>query len=387
MRKLVKEEGFAEPASIAMESGLHTEMESQEVEMEMEGMPVAELETGDGDEVITYKSGRTTGQRREYSTSTRPSISTMNTASQQRYMSARPESQPSHIPGPRPKVTLNTLRSLASSKSPITCLTAYDFPTALLSETAGIDMVLVGDSLSQVALGHSSTTQITLDEMIHHAKAVLRGAKTPFVFADMPFGSFEQSLEVGVTNVIRMIKESGVDGVKIEGGREIVPLVRRLSSIGIPVIPHLGLQPQRATALSGYLVQGKTSATAMEVYETAKELHEAGATGFLLEAIPHRLATYISEQLGTITIGIGAGSGTHGQVLVITDVLGLYETEGPKPRFVRSFGRVGEEMRKAVEGYRDEVKVGGFPEMGKETYGMKKEEWEGFLAARGEREP
>jgi 3-methyl-2-oxobutanoate hydroxymethyltransferase len=378
VRQLVKEEGFAEAAMMGDE--LDVEMDG----LEMEGMPVAQLDIGDGDEVITYKSGRTASQRREHSTSTRPSVSTTRTASQQRYMSARPESQPNHVPGPRPKVTLNTLRSLAASKTPITCLTAYDFPTALLSESAGIDMVLVGDSLSQVALGHSSTTQITLDEMIHHAKAVTRGAKTPFVFADLPFGSFEQSLEVGVTNVIRMIKESGVDGVKIEGGREIVPLVKRLSSIGIPIIPHIGLQPQRATSLSGYLVQGKTAQAAMELFETAKELHEAGATGFLLEAIPHRLATYISDQLQTITIGIGAGSGTHAQVLVITDVLGLYETEGPKPRFVRSFGNVGEEMRKAVEGYRDEVKVGGFPEMGKETYGMKKEEWEGFLKARGE---
>lgn len=245
-------------------------------------------------------------------------------------------------------------------------------------------MVLVGDSLSQVALGHPSTTMITLDEMIHHAKAVTRGAKSPFIFADMPFGSFEASLEVGVGNVIRMIKEAGIDGVKIEGGREIVPLVRRLSAIGIPVIPHLGLQPQRATSLSGYLVQGKTTAAAVDLFETAKELHEAGATGFLLEAIPHKLATYISNELSTITIGIGAGTGTHGQVLVITDVLGLYDGEGTsRPRFVRGFGKVGEAMREAVEGYRDEVKGGGFPELGKETYTMKKDEWEGFLQARG----
>jgi 3-methyl-2-oxobutanoate hydroxymethyltransferase len=368
VRKLVKEEGFAIPSE-------------EEVEMEegdLEGMPVAELEAGNSEDVITYKTSR--GQRREYSTSTRPRIPIL-TPFQRRHMSARPESMPNTAPT-KTKVTLNTLRSLAASKTPITCLTAYDFPTALLSETAGIDMVLVGDSLSQVALGQSSTTQITLDEMIHHAKAVTRGAKTPFVFADMPFGSFEQSLEVGVGNVIRMIKESGVDGVKIEGGREIVPLVRRLSSIGIPIIPHLGLQPQRATSLSGYLVQGKTTSAAIELFNTAKELHEAGATGFVLEAIPQKLATYISSELNTITIGIGAGSGTHAQVLVITDVLGLYEGEGARPKFVRGFGRVGEAMREAVEGYRDGVKSGGFPEMGKETYGMKKEEWEGFLKAR-----
>jgi 3-methyl-2-oxobutanoate hydroxymethyltransferase len=309
-----------------------------------------------------------------------------HTTPSHRHMSARPESQPNHVAGPRPKVTLNTLRSLAAAKTPITCLTAYDFPTALLSESAGIEMVLVGDSLSQVALGHSSTTSITLDEMIHHAKAVTRGAKSPFVFADMPFGSFEASLEVGVGNVVRMIKEAGVDGVKIEGGREIVPLVRRLSAIGVPVIPHIGLQPQRATILSGYLVQGKTASSAMDLFETAKELHEAGAIGFLLEAIPHKLATYISNELGTLTIGIGAGSGTHAQVLVITDVLGLYDGEGTtRPRFVRGFGKVGEAMREAVEGYRDEVRSGSFPETGKETYTMKKEEWEGFLQARKEK--
>jgi 3-methyl-2-oxobutanoate hydroxymethyltransferase len=371
VRKLVKEEGFATPM----------EAEEEMEEGDLEGMPVAELETGDSEDVITYKS-RPSGQRREYSTAARPRSLHIATPFQRRHMSARPESLPTITSSPRTKTTLNTLRSLAASKTPITCLTAYDFPTALLSETAGIDMVLVGDSLSQVALGHSSTTHITLDEMIHHAKAVTRGAKTPFVFADMPFGSFEQSLEVGVGNVIRMIKESGVDGVKIEGGREIVPLVRRLSAIGIPVIPHLGLQPQRATSLSGYLVQGKTTAAAMELFNTAKELHEAGATGFLLEAIPHKLATYISDELQTITIGIGAGSGTHAQVLVITDVLGLYEGEGARPRFVRGFGKVGEEMRKAVEGYREEVRNRRFPEIGKETYGMKKEEWEGFLTAR-----
>lgn len=305
-------------------------------------------------------------------------------------MSARPDSQPNDLtPSLRPKVTLNTLRTLASEGKPITCLTAYDFPTALLSEAAGIDMVLVGDSLSQVALGHTSTTQVTLDEMIHHAKAVTRGAKSPFIFADMPFGSFESSVSEGVANVIRMIKEGGVDGIKIEGGKEIVPLVRRLTEIGIPVIPHIGLQPQRATSLSGYLVQGKTALAAQEVIDTARQLHEAGATGFLLEAIPHKLAKYITESLDhTLTIGIGAGADTHAQVLVITDVLGLYngESGASKPRFVRHFGQVGKEMRNAVEGYKKAVTGREFPEVGKETYTMKKEEWEAFLAARERRD-
>jgi 3-methyl-2-oxobutanoate hydroxymethyltransferase len=271
---------------------------------------------------------------------------------------------------------------MGADKIPITCLTAYDFPTALLSESAGVDMVLIGDSLSQVALGYNSTTSITLDEMIHHAKAVTRGAKTPFIFADLPFGSFEASVQTGVESVVRLVKEGGVDGVKIEGGREIIPLVKRLSAIGIPVIPHIGLQPQRATSLSGYLVQARTAEGAKELYETGRLMQEAGAFAVLLEAIPQSLARYITDHLDIITIGIGAGPGTSGQVLVITDVLGVYAgMDGAKPRFVRHFGNMAAEARKAVDGYVAEVKGGGFPEVGKETYGIKKEEWDRFLAS------
>ncbi|WRT64791.1 3-methyl-2-oxobutanoate hydroxymethyltransferase [Kwoniella shivajii] len=322
---------------------------------------------------------------------------------QTRSMSARPP--------PRPKVTLSTLRKLSKSDTPITVLTAYDYPTALLSESCGVDMTLVGDSLSQVCLGHDSTTQITLEEIIHHAKAVTRGSKTPFVFADLPFGSFEVSLEEGVRNVIKLIKESGVDGVKIEGGVEIIPLVRKLSEIGIPVMPHLGLQPQRATSLSGYLVQGRTAQSAYEIYQTASEMKDAGAFGLLLEAIPHNVAKKITDDLDIITIGIGAGNGTNGQVLVITDVLGTYSQEDivgddakestlvetpnqlqqaseltlptPKkpsasPRFVRQFGSIGMASKYAINQYVQAVKDRSFPDT-KESYNMKKDEWDGFL--------
>ncbi|WVQ83226.1 3-methyl-2-oxobutanoate hydroxymethyltransferase [Cryptococcus sp. DSM 104549] len=349
-----------------------------------------------------------TGQRREYSTSTRarPMLSSPRlpaiSPSQTRSMSARP------APPLRPKTTLSSLLSLAGTGTPITCLTAYDYPTALLSESSSVDMTLVGDSLSQVALGYTSTTSITLDEMIHHAKAVVRGAKTPFVFADMPFGSFESSVEDGVRNAVRMIKEGGVDGIKIEGGREIIPLVKRLSDIGIPVMPHIGLQPQRATSLSGYLVQGRTAQSAYNTLNTARELTEAGAFAFLLEAMPTNVARKITEEVGkkgVFTIGIGAGKHTSGQVLVVTDVLGVYSEDSVEgvdeaapppeqdvpapaavikkpahaPRFVRQFGSVGQEMRRAVRAYLDAVRDGSFPDA-KESYGMKKDEWEGFLA-------
>ena len=292
---------------------------------------------------------------------------------------------------PRAKVTISELHQMKASGIPISVLTAYDYPTALLSESSGIDITLVGDSLSQVALGHEETTRLTLDEMIHHCRAVTCGAKTPFVIADLPFGNFESSIERGMDSVIRLIKEGGVDGVKIEGGDETIPLIRRLTDFGVAVMPHLGLRPQRATSTSGYLVQGRTAEGAADLLRQAKAMEAAGATLILLEAIPHPVATHISQRLSIPTIGIGAGNGTDGQVLVITDILGIYapdETlEGSnnhrQPRFVRQFGNVGADSRKAVRDYLASVKDRSFPETGKETYGMKKEEWEAFRARSG----
>ena len=333
--------------------------------------------------------------RRKFSTwsTGRVGLQSANAFAQKRYMSVRPREKTNGGGDvvPRRKVTIQELHRLRAANIPISVLTAYDYPTALLSESSGVDVTLVGDSLSQVALGHEETHNLTLDEMIHHCKAVTRGAKTPFVFADLPFGTFESSIEKGTENVIRMIKEGGIDGVKIEGGEEIIPLVRKLSSYGIAVMPHLGLRPQRATSTSGYLVQGKTVETAERLLNEALAMEAAGATMVLLEAIPHPLATYITERLTIPTIGIGAGSGTSGQVLVITDILGVYapdpvadgKTPYQQPRFVRQFGNVGQESRRAVGDYNSHVKARTFPETGKETYGMKKDEWDAFLAKVG----
>lgn len=277
----------------------------------------------------------------------------------------------------RKKTTIQSLHQQAITRTPITMLTAYDFPTARACESYGVDMVLVGDSLAQVCLGYDSTTQLTLDEMIHHCRAVARGSKTPFLVGDMPFGSYHTSAEDATRNAIRMTREGRVEGVKLEGGEEIAETVKRLTTMGIPVMAHVGLLPQRHTSTSGYKVQGRTAESARGVLRSALALQDAGAFSIVLEAIPHVLGTYISNKLTIPTIGIGAGPGTDGQVLVWSDVMSTWS--GHKAKFVRRFADIQTESEKGVTGYIRAVRDGTFPDLRKEGYEMDKSEWDMFL--------
>ena len=201
-------------------------------------------------------------------------------------------------------MTIQRLRHLRETGTPITMLTAYDFPTGRACEAYDIDIALVGDSLAQVCLGYDSTTRLTVDEMLHHCRAVSRGCKTPFLVADMPFGSYHASEEEAIRNAVRMVREGGIEAIKMEGGGEIVSSVRRLTNMGIPVMAHVGLLPQRHTSLSGYRVQGKDAMSAKSVLHAAQALEDAGAFAIVLEAIPHRLGSCITEKLTIPTIEV-----------------------------------------------------------------------------------
>jgi 3-methyl-2-oxobutanoate hydroxymethyltransferase len=212
------------------------------------------------------------------------------------------------------KVTIQSLHEHRLARIPITMLTAYDYPSALACSTYGVDITLVGDSLAQVCLGYDSTTKLTLQEMIHHTRAVARGTTTPLLVADMPFGSYHVCPGDAVRNAVRLVQEGHVEGVKMEGGEEVTDCVNKLTRIGIPVMAHVGLMPQRHTAFSGYKVQGKDAESARRILRSALALEAAGAFSIVLEAIPHQLGTYITSRLSIPTIGIGAGPGTSGQV-------------------------------------------------------------------------
>ncbi|CAE6375142.1 unnamed protein product [Rhizoctonia solani] len=288
-------------------------------------------------------------------------------------MSVRPETKEIQA---RKKVTIQKLHALKQKGTPITVLTAYDYPSGVRCERADIDVTLVGDSLAQVALGYDSTTRLTLDEMLHHVRAVARGSRAPFLVADMPFGTYHASIEDAVRSAVRMVRDGGAEAVKLEGGKEIAPTVKALTSVGIPVMAHVGLLPQRHTALSGYRVQGKEAAGAIELVHAANELQHAGAFSIVLEAVPYPLATHISKRLHIPTIGIGAGPGCDGQVLVQDDALGVWS--GHKAKFVRRFADIGAAATEGVSAYAKAVRDRSFPATGAESYEMDSGEWEKF---------
>ena len=258
------------------------------------------------------------------------------------------------------KNTVITIQQAKEQGEKITMLTAYDYSMAKLIDEAGINMILVGDSLGMVMLGYEDTLSVTMEDMIHHTKAVARGADNAMVVADMPFMSYQTSVYDAVCNAGRLMKEGRANAVKLEGGREFAEHIRAITTASIPVVAHLGLTPQSLNAFGGFKVQGKTETAARKLLTDAKAVEEAGASAVVLECVPAKLAKIVTEQLRIPTIGIGAGSGCDGQVLVYQDMLGLFSDFTPK--FVRRFAEVGQTMREAFAAYDRAVKDGSFPE-------------------------
>lgn len=261
--------------------------------------------------------------------------------------------------GDRAKVTVNTLRSMKGSGEKIAMLTCYDYTSALLMDATGVDAILIGDSACNVMMGHPTTLPITMDQMIYHASAVMRAVKHAFVVVDMPFGSVNGDSLTSMHNCIRMMKETGADAVKIEGGAEVLPAIELTVKAGIPVMAHLGLTPQSVHQFGGYGLQAKADADAQKLMENARLLDNTGCCALVLEKIPAVLATQVSASVSMPTIGIGAGNGTDGQVLVMQDMLGM--NDGFKPKFLRRFAELGTEMRRAFDEYATAVKDGSFP--------------------------
>jgi 3-methyl-2-oxobutanoate hydroxymethyltransferase len=266
------------------------------------------------------------------------------------------------------KVTVPELlrrKSSAADSSPqnpsqkIVCLAAYDYPTSRLADQAGIDVILVGDSLGMVVLGYQSTLPVTLEEMLHHTRAVRRGTRRALVVADMPYGSYHTDIAESLRNAVRFVKEGGAEAVKVEGGERRLELIARLTEAEIPVMAHVGLTPQSLNALGGYRVQGKTADAAEQLLRDARAVEAAGAFAVVLEAVPRDLAAGITRELRIPTIGIGAGPDCDGQILVVNDLLGL--TFGQTPKFARQYANVGETISSAVRDYCADVRSGTFP--------------------------
>lgn len=257
------------------------------------------------------------------------------------------------------RITTATIRKMKEDKQKISMLTAYDYPTAKLLDDAQVDGILVGDSLGMVVLGYEDTTQVTMEDMLHHVKAVSRGVKNSLVIADMPFLSYHLGIEKAVYNAGRFIQEGKAQAVKLEGGKEVVEEIKAIIKAGIPVMGHIGLTPQSIHNLGGYYVQGKTEEQAKKLIEDAKILEEAGVFAIVLELVPAEIASIISTQIAIPTIGIGAGAGCDGQILVTHDLIGLYQ--GSVPKFVKQYCEVGKSIEEAVNSYNKDVKAGLFP--------------------------
>ena len=271
----------------------------------------------------------------------------------------------------RKKVTIAELQQKMETGQKITMMTAYDYPTGRLVDEAGIDTILVGDSLGMVMLGYDSTVPVTMDEMIHHCKAVRRGVKSSFIIGDMPFMSYQISVEKAVENAGRLFKEAGCDSVKLEGGSEMAHIIKAIVRAGIPVCAHIGLTPQTATMLSGFRVQGKDAESANELVQSTRDLENAGAFMIVMECIPDIVAAKITRESKIPTIGIGAGKECDGQVLVFHDLVGLFDRFTPK--FVKQYINLSPRIKEALVQFKNEVEDGSFP--GPEhTFAMKKEE-------------
>lgn len=259
-----------------------------------------------------------------------------------------------------PKKTVKEIRSMKERGEKISMLTAYDASMARVLQACGVDILLVGDSLGMVLLGYDSTVPVTMDEMIHHCSAVRRGAPDAFVVGDMPFGSYQVSVTEAIANGARFLKEAGADGIKLEGGVEVCGTVSALVRAGIPVMGHIGLTPQTASQMGGYKIQGKDKESALKLLHEAKALENAGAFSIVLECIPSELAEVITENISIATIGIGAGAGCDGQVLVVNDMLGMFEKFTPS--FVKKYADLASDIKSAVATYVDEVKAGKYPD-------------------------
>lgn len=257
------------------------------------------------------------------------------------------------------KNTVATIMKQKSAHDRITMLTAYDYSTAKLIDESGVEMILVGDSLGMVMLGYEDTLSVTMEDMIHHTAAVSRGAENAMVVADMPFMSYQTSIYDAVVNAGRLMKEGRANAVKLEGGKEFAPHIKAITDASIPVVAHIGMTPQSVNMFGGFKVQGKSREAAAKIIADARAVEQAGACAVVMECVPDRLAEYITKILTIPTIGIGAGKGCDGQVLVYQDMLGMYSDLTPK--FAKKFGDIGTAMKNAFKAYIEETKSGSFP--------------------------